>query len=80
MAIAVLGHLAERIGRLWLAPGTDAADRDRLERRFDEFDERRLARDVIDRLLDGVTSLRASVREVNTRLTTTGEPLVPSER
>jgi Ser/Thr protein kinase RdoA (MazF antagonist) len=57
MTIAVLGHIAERIGRLWLAPGTDDAERARLERRFDEFDERPFTREVIERLLDAVTPL-----------------------
>jgi hypothetical protein len=55
MTIAVLGHLAQRIGELWLAPGASADERLRQERRFDEFDERPLTREVIDTLLDAVT-------------------------
>jgi len=54
MTIAVLGHLAERIGRLWLAPAADDAERARLEGRFDEYDERPFTREVIERLLDVV--------------------------
>ena len=37
MTIAVLGHLARRIGELWLAPGSTAEERVRLARRFDEL-------------------------------------------
>jgi Phosphotransferase enzyme family len=54
MTIAVLGHLARRIGQLWLAPGVTAAERVRQERRFDEYDERPFTRDVIDTLLDAI--------------------------
>ena len=54
MTIAVLGHLARRIGELWLAPGATAEERVRLERRFDEYDERPFTRDVIDTLLDAI--------------------------
>jgi hypothetical protein len=56
MTIAVLGHIAERIGRLWLAPATDEVERARLEGRFDEFDERPFTRELIERLLDAVAS------------------------
>ena len=54
MTIAVLGHLARRIGELWLAPGATADEQVRQERRFDEYDERPFTREVIDTLLDAI--------------------------
>ena len=54
MTIAVLGHLARRIGQLWLAPGATAEEQVRQERRFDEYDDRPFTRDVIDTLLDAI--------------------------
>jgi hypothetical protein len=55
MTIAVLGHLAQRIGMLWLARDATAAEQIRLERRFDEFEDRPFTRDLIDTLLDAIS-------------------------
>ena len=54
MTIAALGHIAHRIGTLWLAPGTTPGERLRLEGRFDETDDRPFTRAVIDTLLDAI--------------------------
>ena len=54
MTIATLGHLTQRIGTLWLAPGTTPAERRRLEGRFDETDDRPFTRAAIDTLLDAI--------------------------
>lgn len=54
MTIATLGHLAHRIGTLWLAPDTTPAEQRRLEGRFDETDDRPFTRAVIDTLLDAI--------------------------
>ena len=55
MTIAVLAHLAQRIGMLWLAPDATAAEQLRQERRFDEFEDRPFTRDLIDTLLDALS-------------------------
>ena len=66
MAIAQLGHIGERAGRIWLDTD-DPSERQRIESNLEEFLEARLSVAGIDLLIEAAQAAGVAIAKVTAR-------------